>query len=192
MTTSSTTTLEHVARVIEQHHPTRKFRHPTAHEPGYWWCHGCKRELTNEERALHQALVLQETRLLVSAIDRDHVDVGSRVQVSEYRVRPTGYETSSLVDKQSFELTINERGTDPLTGLKRWAVVRGRQCLDAEGTPRYEPRPSARTDEFISQTRFSEPQARALALKHVDRLRINGRTFAEWESFETSTSTSPP
>ncbi|MDO4254358.1 MAG: hypothetical protein Q4C81_04310 [Kocuria sp.] len=102
------------------------------------------------------------------------------VVTSAYRVLPTGYGSSELVDKQHFELAVEWRCTDEDTGADRWAVVHAGACLSADGTWEHEPRPSSRDEEFLRRFRFSLDDALRLAAAAVDGVKVNGGTLAQW------------
>lgn len=103
-----------------------------------------------------------------------------QVVPSAYRVLPTGYGSSELVDKQHFELAVEWRGSDEDTGADRWAVVHADACLSADGTWEHEPRPSSRDEEFLRRFRFSLDDALRLAAAAVDGVKVNGGTLAQW------------
>jgi hypothetical protein len=63
----------------------------------------------------------------------------------------------------------------------RWAVVRGSECLDAEGRWDYERLPSARATEWKKRFRFSREEAIRIAREMVDTIVINGRTYEQWQ-----------
>lgn len=94
------------------------------------------------------------------------------IGVTEYTVYPTGYDEIDTPDKYHFTITINDRG-------KGWAVVHGGFVLGKDGDWEYEPRPSSRDDHFYERFRFTEEEAKRLALAAVETVTINGRTFAD-------------
>ena len=101
------------------------------------------------------------------------VGPAGRITVSEYAVYPTGYhETEIPSDKYRFTITVKDRG-------KGWAVCWMGDVLNRDGEWEWEVQPSSRDDEFYRRCRFTEKEAQALAAEHVDKLTINGRTFAE-------------
>lgn len=96
----------------------------------------------------------------------------SSIEVTQYTVYPTGYaEAETPSDKYHFAVTVNDRG-------KGWSVQWMGEVLNKAGEWEYEPLPSSRDDAFFARCRFTEEQAKALALAMVDTIEINGRTFA--------------
>jgi len=101
------------------------------------------------------------------------------VVASEYRVLPTGYADSPLVDKFHFEIRVVWRGQQT-DGSDGWAVLWGGRCLNSDGAWEWEPNPSSRDDDFLGRCRFSREEAIHRAVAVVDTMTMNGRTFAEW------------
>lgn len=111
-----------------------------------------------------------------------HQGDGPTVRLSEYRVLPTGYDESTISDKYGFELSVAWRGIDPATGDDRWAVLHRGSCLMDDGTWENERLPSNRRDDWLDRCRYPRTEALRLAVAVVDRVKINRRTFAEWEA----------
>lgn len=64
----------------------------------------------------------------------------------------------------------------------RWAVIHQFQCWDGkEWVP--ERSPSSRTDKFKKKSRFPLKKAVKIALEQVDKAKVNGKTYAEWETY---------
>ncbi|MGO1629866.1 MAG: hypothetical protein ACTH0V_00460 [Microbacteriaceae bacterium] len=104
-----------------------------------------------------------------------------RILPFAYRVLPAGYDRSRVDGREHFEVHVEWRGVDPASGLDRWAVTNRGRCLATDGTWHCELRPSRRDDRWLEQHRYSRDEALRRALDVVDRLRINGRTLAEWD-----------
>ncbi|GLZ62860.1 hypothetical protein [Micromonospora sp. NBRC 107095] len=92
----------------------------------------------------------------------------------EATVRTTEYTVCALpedhFDAGMFSITVADRGSG------KWAVLRGKLCLGADGTWDFEPIPSDRTDEWKAAHRFDEATAIRLAREAAPKLRINGWT----------------
>jgi hypothetical protein len=96
-------------------------------------------------------------------------------------VQATEYTVSTLPldhpERHNFEITVAWRNVD------RWAVIqRGRQCLGADGEWDWESIPSEREDEWKATHRFDLDTALRLAREAAPKVKVNGRTFAEWEA----------
>lgn len=92
-------------------------------------------------------------------------------------VRPTRYEVSVLpegdVNHHIYAITVEDRGAD------RWAVCWMGECLSADGTWSYEPRPSSREDDWLDAHRFTLATALHLAEQAAPSVRVNGITAAQ-------------
>lgn len=64
-------------------------------------------------------------------------------------------------------------------GGETYAVTRHGQCLGADGTWDYEPRPSNRDDDWIAAHRFGLEKATELAGRACLELTVNGLTVAD-------------
>lgn len=98
--------------------------------------------------------------------------------VPEPTVQATRYEVSLLpeddINRRHFTLYVEWRGDD------RWAVTTGfRDCLAADGTWSYEPRPSERDDDWIGTHRFDLNTALSMAKTHASNIRVNGHTAVD-------------
>ncbi|MFI9629256.1 hypothetical protein [Streptomyces sp. NPDC052042] len=138
-------------------------------------------ELTTEVIGQHEksavADALADERSRMERVFGDAVIVPS-----EYRILPKGYADSDADGKEHFVLRITWRGTDPETGADRWAVLdHCGDCLSADGTWEWEPRPSSRDDDWLARFRHTREDALRLAAAAVNTLKLNGRTFAQWE-----------
>lgn len=71
----------------------------------------------------------------------------------------TEYSILDGEDCPRHQITVKYRGGD------LWGVFRGGQCLSTSGKWDWEPLPSARTKNWITNHRFSESDALAAALK---------------------------
>lgn len=98
-------------------------------------------------------------------------------QVLEPVVRVTRYDVSCLphdhIDAPYFTLQVEYRGDG------RWAVTRHGYCYNAAGEPDYEPIPSSREDEWLTEFRMSLGDALNVARRVAPTLTINGRTVAD-------------
>lgn len=94
------------------------------------------------------------------------------IAVTEYTVYPAGYDQDRTSDKHHFTIQVCDRG-------KGWAVIHGGYVLGKNGGWEYEPQPSSRDDDFYDTYRFTEDEAKRLALAAVETVTINGRTFAQ-------------
>jgi hypothetical protein len=95
----------------------------------------------------------------------------------EYACYPTGYNSDDLdhlMNVRSWTLTIERRGPGA------WAVCRPGQCMNRRGGWTHEGLPSSRGDRFKRAYRFDLKEAQDLALRWVDRQRVNGMT---WQQF---------
>jgi hypothetical protein len=95
-------------------------------------------------------------------------------------VHATEYSVSTLPlehpERHSFEITVAWRN------VGRWAVLqRGRKCLGADGEWDWESIPSEREDEWLATHRFDLETALRLAREAAPKVKVNGRTFTEWE-----------
>lgn len=77
------------------------------------------------------------------------------------------------MDYHLFSLAVEWRDVD------RYAVMRMRSCLGADGTWDYELQPSSREDDWLATHRFSYDEACALAVKHAPDVKCNGLTARE-------------
>jgi hypothetical protein len=97
--------------------------------------------------------------------------------VPEPFVQATRYEVSLLpaddINRSVFTIDVEFRGGD------RWAVVRHRQCLNAEGEWSWESLPSEREEEWLAEHRFDLDTAQQLAKKAAPHLIVNGRSALE-------------
>lgn len=95
----------------------------------------------------------------------------------EVFTRVTRYEVSCLpeddINARPYTLTVEYRGR----GL--WAVLDGPFALNADGVKDYEPRPSAREDDWLTTHRFDLDTALALAKRFAPLMTCNGHTVAE-------------
>jgi len=123
-------------------------------------------------------LIAEDTRermVAAAGAALERIDRGEprRLAVSEYTVYPTGYHATEIPsDKYHFVITVKDRG-------KGWAVCWMSDVLNRSGEWEWEMQPSSRDDDFFSRCRFTEEEAKRLAVEAVDKLAINGRTFAE-------------
>ena len=97
----------------------------------------------------------------------------------EVHIRPTSYDVSiwppgiECMDSDTWKITVEARGHG------KWAVMRGRACLGSDGTWEYEPRPSAREDDWLATHRFSFDAALELARFYAPAVTVNDMTAAE-------------
>lgn len=99
-------------------------------------------------------------------------------KVSAYTVYPTGFDESPIVDKYHFVITVED-------GYSKhgWAIRRSsRRCLNRAGEWVYESSPSERSDEWFAEHRFPEKEALERALAAVEKVQVNGFTFAEFDA----------
>ncbi|EFE65828.1 predicted protein [Streptomyces viridosporus ATCC 14672] len=89
-------------------------------------------------------------------------------------VQATRYEVSLLpegdVNRLLFTINVEYRGDN------RWAVVRHRLCMNAEGVWSWESVPSEREDEWLAAHRFDLDTALRLAKEHAPKVMVNGMT----------------
>jgi hypothetical protein len=94
--------------------------------------------------------------------------------VNEPEVRVTRYEVSCIpqenINALHFTATVEWRGHG------RWAVLRLGECLGADGEWDYEPRTSAREDDWLDTHRFDLNTALQLAKEAAPKLTVNGWT----------------
>lgn len=92
-------------------------------------------------------------------------------------IRPSQFEVSVLpeddINYPYFVVTVETRGAG------RWAVVRHRQCLGADGEWSWESIPSEREDEWKATHRFDLETAQRLAVEAAPRVHVNGMTAAQ-------------
>ena len=92
-------------------------------------------------------------------------------------VRPSQFEVSVLpeddINCPYFVVTVETRGSG------RWAVVRNRQCLGADGEWSWESIPSEREDEWLATHRFDLETATRLAVETAPGISVNGMTAAQ-------------
>lgn len=92
--------------------------------------------------------------------------------------RVTRYEVSCLppdnINARHFTITVEWRGGD------HWAVCWFGECLGADGEWDYEPRPSSREDDWLETHRFTLGIALMLAKQEAPKIRVNGRTAADF------------
>lgn len=92
-------------------------------------------------------------------------------------VRPPQFEVSLLpeddINYPLFVIAVESRGAG------RWAVVRHRQCLGADGEWSWESIPSEREDEWLATHRFDLETAKRLAIEAAPGVYINGMTAAQ-------------
>jgi hypothetical protein len=92
-------------------------------------------------------------------------------------IQATRYEVSLFpegdINRPVFTINVEDRGHD------RWAVVRHRQCLNAEGEWSWESIPSEREDEWLATHRFDLDTAQQLAKQAAPHLTVNGLTALE-------------
>lgn len=123
-------------------------------------------------------LIAEDTRermVAAAGAALERIDRGepSRFAVSEYTIYPTGYHATEIPsDKYHFVITVKDRG-------KGWAVCWMGDVLNRSGEWEWEMQPSSRDDDFFQRCRFTGEEAKRLAVEAVDKLTINGRTFAE-------------
>jgi hypothetical protein len=95
----------------------------------------------------------------------------------EPSVRPTRYTVNCVpeddINASGFTITVEYRGPDT------WAVCRHRQCLAADGTWDYEPRPSERGDGWLARYRHDLDTALKLARAAAPLVTVNGWTVAD-------------
>jgi len=98
-------------------------------------------------------------------------------EIPAAKVRVTRYDVSCLpeddINARAFTLTVEWRGGD------RWAVMDGPFALDANGVQDYEPRSSAREDDWLATHRFDEQTALELARRAAQKMTVNGWTVAD-------------
>lgn len=98
-------------------------------------------------------------------------------EIPEPEVRVTRYEVSSYppddINSHCFTLAVEYRGEG------KWAVLNGRQALDASGDMDWEPIPSERDDEWLAAHRFDLDTALAIAKKAAPKMTVNGITVTE-------------
>jgi len=96
---------------------------------------------------------------------------------SQVHTTATHYTVSALPlehrEAGHFSLTVEWRGDG------RWAVCRGRMCLDADGVADFESQPSSRADAWLAAHRFDLDTALALAVREAPGLTCNGYTVAD-------------
>lgn len=80
-------------------------------------------------------------------------------------------------DHTTWSITLDYR--DTVDGERRYAVMRGRTCLGADGEWDWEPVPSERDDEWRATHRFDWPTAFGLAREHAPNITVNGMTARE-------------
>jgi hypothetical protein len=120
-------------------------------------------------------LIAEDTRvrMVEAAAEIVKRETSNRIAVSGYTVYPTAYhETEIPSDKHSFVITVKDRG-------QGWAVCWMGDVLNRDGEWEWEVQPSSRDDDFFLRCRFTEDEAKRRAAEAVDKLTINGRTFAE-------------
>lgn len=92
-------------------------------------------------------------------------------------VRPSQFEVSVLpeddINYPHYVVTVEARGAG------RWAVVRHRQCLGADGEWSWESIPSEREDDWLATHRFDLETAQRLAIEAAPSVYVNGRTAAQ-------------
>ncbi|MER5653487.1 hypothetical protein ABT076_10775 [Streptomyces sp. NPDC002131] len=92
-------------------------------------------------------------------------------------VRPTRYTVSVLpegdINHHIYEVTVEDRGAD------RWAVCWMGECLAADGSWNYEPRPSSRDDDWLDNHRFTLGTALQLAEQAAPNVLVNGITAGQ-------------
>jgi hypothetical protein len=88
--------------------------------------------------------------------------------------RVTQYEVSVLAEDNinhgTYAINVEYRGEG------RWAVVRHRFCLGADGEWDFEVRPSEREDEWLAGHRFDLETALRLAEQAAPEIVVNGRS----------------
>ncbi len=81
-------------------------------------------------------------------------------------------------------LTVSEAGRWAITVEYRspgkWAVLFDGDCLGRDGLWTWEPSPSNRTDQWLEDHRFTEPEALGLAASWAPLVEINGMTAPQW------------
>lgn len=92
----------------------------------------------------------------------------------------TRFEVSALPDdhdaRRYFVLHVVHRGRGTWAVIQPWEPA---ACLGVDGEWDWQPRPSERTDEWISAHRFDLDTALRLAEEHAPKLVVNGRTAAD-------------
>ena len=95
----------------------------------------------------------------------------------EPTVQATRYEVSLLpegdVNRLLYTINVEYRGGD------RWAVARGRQCMNAAGVWSWESVPSEREGEWLAAHRFDLDTALRLAREEAPHVVVNGRTAVD-------------
>lgn len=93
---------------------------------------------------------------------------------TEFIFTPAGTERDNP-DARHFRVSVSWRGKDT------WALVWMGECWNGSAWE-YEPLASSRDDDFLERCRFTLEDAARIAAGLPDILRVNGRTFAEWEA----------
>lgn len=92
----------------------------------------------------------------------------------ETTVTATRYEVSLLPEgddaRRHFTITVEYRGDG------RWAVCRYPECLGADGTWDWEPRPSERDEDWLDTHRFDLDTALRLAKEAAPTVIVNGHS----------------
>lgn len=63
----------------------------------------------------------------------------------------------------------------------KWAVIHMFQCWDGKKWV-HENMPSSRTEKFLKKARFPLEEAVEIAISQVDKAKVNGRTYSEWQA----------
>jgi hypothetical protein len=94
--------------------------------------------------------------------------------VSAYTVRPTNYAKTTHPDRERWCLTVTDAGDG-------WVIRRRNMCLNFRNEWEFEPPRHVRDAGFLNRCRFNEQAALLRARRVVDRLRVRGQTFAEFQ-----------
>jgi len=92
---------------------------------------------------------------------------------SAFTFYPTGAKTGDH-EVSHFAIRVSLRSEG------KFAIVHMGNCWNGK-TWEYETLPSSRTDEFLASTRFERDEATRQALILVDTMRLNGRTWVQWQ-----------
>jgi hypothetical protein len=95
---------------------------------------------------------------------------------TEYTVSPLPLDHPDMEHAHHWTITVEWRGENT------WAVKHFGYTLTRGGEWEYEPRPSAREDDYLDRCRFGLAEALDLARDALPSLKVNGRTYADWEA----------
>lgn len=119
-----------------------------------------------------------EMAALMEDLRRENRELRGRLVGGDFpAARVTRFEVSLLpeddINYPFHTVAVEDRGND------RWAVVRHRQCLGADGEWSWESIPSEREDEWLASHRFDLDAALDLAREAAPGVTVNGVTAAE-------------